>query len=85
MFNGLVEAPNSTLNLVGAGICMHGGLAAGALNISPNAGFIWDSSVDSGAGTTIRTFYRTAWANCNSSTTGWTGTPAYPAYPMDGC
>jgi Tfp pilus assembly protein PilX len=84
-FHGLLEAPNSTLNVTGSNACLKGGLAAGALNVQGNANFTWDPNADTLIGSTLRTYYRTAWTNCNAKTNGWTGTPAYPPFPMDAC
>jgi hypothetical protein len=85
VMQALIESPNSTVNLVSSGICIKGGLAAGQLNVATNAGFIWDSEADTVYGSTNRTYYRTAWSQCTVVRSSWTGTPAYPPYPMDGC
>jgi Tfp pilus assembly protein PilX len=78
IFNGLIEAPNNTLNVTGSGACIKGGLAAGAVNIAGNAGFLWDAVSDDVVPKTVPTFYRIAWANCGVSNFN-------ASFPMDGC
>ena len=77
-FHGLLEAPNSTLDLTGTNACIGGGLAAGAVNIQGNANFSWDPVADTVFGNSKRTFYRTAWSNCTVK--GYNA-----SFPMDGC
>jgi Tfp pilus assembly protein PilX len=89
IFNGVVIATNSTVNLTATNACVNGAIAGGAVNISPNVGFKWDPTVDrahlSQAG---NTFYRTAFSTCTAKGFRFASTasaPAYPTYPSDGC
>jgi hypothetical protein len=74
---GLVEAPNSTVNINQTGGCVRGGLAADGVNVPNNASFFWDTSADLVTGRATPTMYRRAFAVCSSKYDA--------ALPMDGC
>ena len=80
-FHGLLEAPNSTVNITHSNTCINGGLAAGALNISQNLTMTWDSAADLVTGRSTRTYYQTAYSTCATAIP----TVASVQRPMDGC
>jgi hypothetical protein len=81
LYHGLLEAPNSTVNILQSGTCVTGGLAAGALNISQNLTFNWDSSADLVTGKSTRTYYQVGYSTCATAIP----TVASVQRPMDGC
>jgi hypothetical protein len=89
IFNGAIIATNSTVNLIASNTCVHGAIAAGAVNIDNNAGFRWDPTVDQAhLSQNSFTFFRTAFSTC--ATAGFrlastSSAPSYPTYPSDGC
>jgi Tfp pilus assembly protein PilX len=76
-FFGLMQAPNSTLNLPVNNSCIKGGIAAGGMNVAANLSFRWDQTANQLTGSEDRTFYRNGWSNCKAAFD--------PALPMDGC
>jgi Tfp pilus assembly protein PilX len=81
LYHGLLEAPNSTINIQHSGTCINGGVAAGAMNIAQNLGFTWDSTADLITGKSTRTYYKTAYSTCATAMP----TVAAVQQPMDGC
>ena len=76
LFDGVLLAPNSTLNVQGQSSCVRGALEAGAMNIAANLTFLWDSSADLILNPGTPTYYRTAFSQC---------VPTVGTNPMDGC
>jgi Tfp pilus assembly protein PilX len=62
-FNGLLYAPQSTINLINnAGF--NGAIAGATVNVLNNATFNWDNRAGSLMARTTGIYYRTAWAQC---------------------
>jgi hypothetical protein len=74
---GLVQAPNSTVNINQTGGCVRGGLAADGVNVPNNAAFYWDTSADLITGRATPTQYRRGFAVCSATYSA--------SLPMDGC
>jgi hypothetical protein len=76
-FYGLLQAPNSTVNINQTNGCVRGGLAGDGVNVPNNATFFWDTSADLVTGRATPTAYRRAFAVCSSRFNS--------SLPMDGC
>lgn len=66
LFNGLIQAPNSTLE-IDQNSCIRGGLAAAAVNVANGGNFTWDATVDTLINSSPTTFYQTAFIDCSST------------------
>jgi hypothetical protein len=81
VYHGLLEAPNSTVNIQHSGTCITGGLAAGGLNVAQNLTFTWDDKADLITGKSTRTYYQVGYSTCATAIP----TVAAVQRPMDGC